>query len=79
MFATVRKFFGIADFSFKLDTEERVVQPTRPYTSIRQAIEENNDSRILLGVHWRRDFINGTPLGEQVVDYIWNRFLRPTP
>ena len=47
-------------------------------TSWARAIAENDLSRIFLGVHWRRDSTRGRPLGQQVADYIWPDFLRPT-
>lgn len=53
-------------------------QAGKVVTSWTQVINENSESRIFLGVHWRRDHTQGTPLGQQVADYVWDRFLRPT-
>jgi len=44
-------------------------------TSWQQAINENSESRIFLGVHWHRDHTAGVPLGWQVADRIWPTFL----
>jgi hypothetical protein len=88
MFGMLRKFFGTKPFPFTLTSEE--VANARRYadrrdpatnaiiTSWTQAIDENSASRIYLGVHWRRDYTRGTPLGQQVADFIWPSFLRPT-
>jgi hypothetical protein len=88
MFGMLRKFFGTKPFPFTLTSEE--VANVRRYadrrdpatnaiiTSWTQAIDENSASRIYLGVHWRRDYTRGTPLGQQVADFIWPSFLRPT-
>jgi hypothetical protein len=86
-FGMLRKFFGTKPFPFMLSSVE--VPNKRSYantmdpqtgneiTSWTQAINENDLSRIFLGVHWRMDTIRGRPLGQQVADYIWPIFLRP--
>jgi hypothetical protein len=88
MFGTLGKFFGDKGFPFTLSSEEvpnrrSFVDRIDPETgevvrSYAQAANENSESRIFLGVHWRRDHTRGRPLGQQVADYIWPDFLRPT-
>ena len=83
----LRKFFGTKPFPFVLSSEEVANQrsyadTTNPQTGAQitswtQAINENDLSRIALGVHWRTDTIQGRPLGQKVSDYIWDRYLRP--
>lgn len=75
LYGMLRKFFG-AEFPFTLSSEE--VPKKRSYMSWTQVIDENGTSRIFLGVHWRQDDTRGRALGQQVADYIWDNFLRPT-
>lgn len=42
----------------------------RPYRKISDAIKENEDSRIFLGVHWRFDQTDGVESGEKIAKYI---------
>jgi hypothetical protein len=86
-FGMLRKFFGTKPFPFVLSSEEvpnnrSYADTTNPQTGAQitswtQAINENDLSRIFLGVHWRTDTIRGRPLGQKVSDYIWDRYLRP--
>jgi membrane-associated phospholipid phosphatase len=88
MFGMLRKFFGAKPFPFTLSSPELPnkrafadkmdPQTGEVITSWTQAMNENDLSRIFLGVHWRRDHTQGRPLGQQVADYIWPDFLRPT-
>ena len=88
-YGMLRKFFGLKQFPFTLSSEEvpnkrsfvdkMDPQTGEKITSWTQVIDENDLSRIALGVHFREDTMEGTPLGQKVADYIWPRFLRPTP
>ena len=49
----------------------------RSFTSLSQAEEENGQSRIYLGIHWRFDKTEGIAQGRQVADYVFaNAFRR---
>lgn len=53
----------------------------RPYykghfDTLSEAIRENADSRIYLGIHWRFDADSGINSGKQIADFIFNNFLR---
>jgi membrane-associated phospholipid phosphatase len=74
-FWMLRRFFDRDSIAFTLASEE--VPDPRSYASLQQAIEENGQSRIYLGVHWQFDNTRGQTLGQQVADYIWDNFLRP--
>ena len=50
---------------------------TRTYTSFSQAAEENGDSRIYLGVHWRFDDTYGQQLGREVADHVYENDFTP--
>lgn len=92
MFGMLRKFYDSNEarpFPFTIESDETPNDPRRfvdkrdmnspndVTDSWTQAINENSESRIFLGVHWWRDHTNGTPLGQQVADDIWPTFLRP--
>jgi PAP2 superfamily len=87
-YGMLRKFFGTKPFPFTLSSEE--VSNKRSYidkrdpqtgaliTSWAQVINENDLSRIFLGVHFRNDGMGtGRTLGQKVADYVWPIFLRP--
>jgi hypothetical protein len=85
-FGILGKFFTTDPFPFTLSSEE--VSNTRDYadsapgmtpeiSSWAQVILENSDSRIYLGVHWRRDARRGKPAGQEIADAIWPNYLRP--
>jgi hypothetical protein len=74
-FGMLRKFFGTDQFEFDLQSEE-LPGVVRMYNGFGQAIQENSDSRIFMGVHWLRDQTYSS-LGQQVADHIWPNFLRP--
>jgi hypothetical protein len=86
-YGMLRKFFGLKQFPFTLSSEEvpnkrsfvdkMDPQTGEKITSWTQVIDENDLSRIALGVHFREDTMEGSPLGQKVADYIWPRFLRP--
>ncbi|MDA0179571.1 DNRLRE domain-containing protein [Solirubrobacter phytolaccae] len=49
---------------------------TRDFDSFHEAAQENADSRIFLGVHWRMDAVNGMRTGRRVADYVTDSELR---
>lgn len=50
---------------------------TRSFTSFTQAAEENADSRVQAGIHFRFACIAGLALGESIGDWITGNHLRP--
>lgn len=50
---------------------------TMRFRSISQAIEENNESRIWLGVHWRFDATYGSQAGQEIARIVLDRRYRP--
>ncbi len=64
-------FFGTDAVSFCLDADPQVASlPTRCYTSLAAAEDENGISRIYGGVHWSYDNMYGKMTGRKVGDYI---------
>jgi hypothetical protein len=75
-FRTLERFFQTDAMSFSLTSEE-VPGMVRNYTSFSQAAQENADSRVWLGVHWRFDQTEGQALGKKVADYVIETAARP--
>lgn len=87
-FRTIADFYGTDQiyFSFTSDEFNGITQDqngnvrpvvTRSYTSLSQAIEENGQSRIYLGIHWQFDKTQGILQGEQIADYVSQHFALP--
>lgn len=87
LFQILRKFYGRDDITFSFVSDEfngitldnhGNVRPLirRKFSSLSAAEEENGQSRIYLGIHWRFDKTRGIEQGRQVADYvIGNAFL----
>jgi hypothetical protein len=85
MFQMLRRLYGdrIA-FTFVSDELNGItrdnrgrVRPRLPrsFSSLSQAEEENGQSRIYLGIHWRFDKTESTEMGRQVANYVFQRGL----
>jgi hypothetical protein len=70
-------FFGSDDFSFTMTTSTAPGGVFRAYTSFSQAAEENMNSRVWLGVHFRTACRHGVNQGKQVANYVVHHFLEP--
>jgi hypothetical protein len=81
LFETLRQFYGTdaIRFTFVSDEFNGVTKDqfgnTRPllprtFETLSQAEEENGQSRIYLGIHWRFDKVNGIHQGEQIADLV---------
>jgi hypothetical protein len=88
LFRTLRDFYGTDHIAFTLGSDEfngvtrdqfGNVRPVvhRHYNSFSQAMEENAQSRIYLGIHWHFDKVNGIAQGKAVADYVFRHALRP--
>ncbi|VXC65997.1 vanadium-dependent haloperoxidase [Massilia sp. 9I] len=87
LFHVLRKLYGDSQpFTFVSDEYDGVtrdndgrVRPKIPrsYRNLTHAEEEAGQSRIYLGVHWQFDKQAGRAVSHQVVDYIFQRGLRP--
>jgi hypothetical protein len=82
LFATLRMFFGTDDIAFTFVSDEfngvtvdnqGNTRPRIPrqFSSLSQAEDENGQSRIYLGIHWRFDKTEGIAQGERVAAYVF--------
>ena len=89
VFKTLQRFYGRDDIRFTFVSDEfngvtrdddGTVRPriARTFNSLSQAAEENGQSRIYLGIHWAFDKTEGIRTGNQVANYVFNNFLRPS-
>lgn len=75
MSEVLARFFGDkVSFSTTATTQPGV---TRSFTSFSQAAQENADSRIYVGFHFRHATIEGLKLGSKVGKVAFNHYLRP--
>jgi hypothetical protein len=88
LFETIRRFYGTdhIGFTFVSDEFDGVTKDhngnVRPYmprsfSTLSQAEEENGQSRIYLGIHWRFDKTAGIAQGKKVADYVFNHAFLP--
>ena len=89
LFQTMRRFYGTDNIAFTFVSDEfngqtrdhnGNVRPYRPrsFSTLSQAEEENGQSRIYLGIHWRFDKTEGISLGRRVADYVFDHAFTPT-
>ncbi|HYL60206.1 MAG TPA: vanadium-dependent haloperoxidase [Candidatus Acidoferrales bacterium] len=88
LFETLRLFYGTDNISFTIVSDElngvtkdhngniRPLLP-RSYTSFSQAMEENGQSRIYLGIHWSFDKTEAIAQGKNVADYVFAHAFTP--
>jgi hypothetical protein len=88
LFQTLRTFYGTDDIAFTFVSDEfngstrdndgnvRPLVP-RTFSSLSQAEEENGQSRIYLGIHWRFDKTEAIAQGRRVADYVFQHAFRP--
>jgi hypothetical protein len=83
LFQILRKFYRADDIPFTFVSDELngvtqdndgTVRPIVPrsFSSLSEAKEENGQSRIYLGIHWRFDKTEGIAQGRQVADYVYD-------
>jgi hypothetical protein len=89
LFQMMANYFGRDNISFTIGSDEfngitrdqnGLVRPvvTRSFTSFSQAAEENGQSRIYLGIHWKFDKVEGIALGDNIANYVFANYLRPS-
>jgi len=70
-------FFGTDDFSFRITTSTAPGGVFRSYASFSQAANENMNSRVWLGAHFRTACRHGLNQGKQVGNHVVHHFLQP--
>ena len=90
LFQTLRRFYGTDDIPFTFVSDEyngvtvdnhgdvRPLQP-RSFASLSEAEEENGQSRIYLGIHWKFDKEQGIAQGRDVADWVFDHAFQPSP
>jgi membrane-associated phospholipid phosphatase len=84
LFQILRRFYGTDRISFTFVSDEfngetrdnqGNVRPLRPrrFSSLSDAEEENGQSRIYLGIHWRFDKTEGITQGRRVANFVFDR------
>jgi len=88
LFQTLRRFYGSDAIAFTFVSDEfngitrdntGAVRPLMPrsFSSLSQAEDENGQSRIYLGIHWRFDKTESIKLGRQVANYVFDNAFSP--
>jgi hypothetical protein len=89
LFQVMRRFYGTDNIAFTFVSDEfngqtrdnnGNVRPYRPrsFSTLSQAEEENGQSRIYLGIHWRFDKTEGIAMGRRIGDYVFDHAFTPT-
>src|SRR2546426_6334 len=71
------RFFGTDHFRFSITTSTAPSGVFRSYESFSQAAQENANSRVWLGAHFRAACEDGLKQGKHVANYVVHHFLRP--
>jgi hypothetical protein len=88
LFRTLADFYGRDDITFSFTSDEcngvtkdqdGSVRPvvTRTFPSFSAAADQNGQSRIYLGIHWRFDKVYGIQAGNAIADFAFAHLLRP--
>lgn len=88
LFQTLREYFGTDEIAFTFVSDEfngvttdndGNVRPLLPrsFASLSQAEEENGQSRIYLGIHWRFDKTEGIAQGRKVASHVMANAFQP--
>lgn len=87
IFEILRRNYGTDEIPFTFVSDEfngstvdafgnaRPLLP-RSFRNLKEAEEENGQSRIYLGIHWSFDKTGGISLGNQVADYVYDRIYK---
>ncbi len=90
LFQTLRRFFGTDDIAFTFVSDEfngvtqdnqgntRPLMP-RAFGTLTEAEDENGQSRIYLGIHWKFDKEEGIQQGRNVGNFVFDNIFQPVP
>jgi hypothetical protein len=71
------RFLGTDQVSFTMTSGPPFAGITRSFTSFSQAQEENGDSRVYSGIHFRNSTVAGILQGEQIGRQAFAQYLQP--
>jgi hypothetical protein len=71
------RFFGTDQVSFTMTSGPPFAGITRSFTRFSQAAQENADSRVFAGIHFRRACQDGVNLGEAIGRRAITHYLQP--
>jgi hypothetical protein len=88
MFRAIALFYGTDRLPFTFISDELngvttdnegIVRPLLPrsFSRLSQAVAENAQSRIYLGIHWQFDATEGIAMGNAIGDYVFRHALQP--
>jgi hypothetical protein len=75
--SVLARFFGTDQVSFTMTSGQPFPGITRSFKSFSQAAQENADSRVYAGLHFRSACQDGIRLGEQIGRQTFAQFLQP--
>jgi hypothetical protein len=73
----LRRFFNSDDVPFTVTSGAPFMGITRSYTSFSQAADENGESRIYAGIHFRTAVRDGIKQGDQIGGFVFTHALPP--
>jgi hypothetical protein len=75
--AVLARFFGTDQMSFSMTSGPPFAEITRSFTSFSQAAQENADSRVYAGIHFRTACQDGVKQGAQIGRRAFAQHLQP--
>lgn len=76
--AALAGFFGTDDIAFTSTSDfPGATGVTRSFTSFSDAADENARSRLLAGIHWSFDNLDGLMAGRELGEHVLDNFLQP--
>lgn len=76
LFRALQLYYRTDQIAFTFESDDLPGRP-RSYKTLSQADQENADSRVYMGVHWRFDQTVGQQQGHKVAEYIYNNAMQP--
>jgi hypothetical protein len=73
----LRRFFHHDDIAFTTTSGAPFAGITRSFTSFSQAAEENGNSRIYVGIHFRAAVEDGIAQGRRIGRFVFTHALKP--
>jgi hypothetical protein len=75
--AVIAEFFGSYDIAFTTTSGAPFAGIVRSFTSLSQAVEENADSRVFAGIHFRTACRDGIRQGHHIGQFVVRHYLKP--